>query len=34
LVEPEGGMSPVDKEFYVMQSEFYTHKTVTGGRSS
>ena len=24
LVEPEGGLSPVDKEYYVMQSEFYT----------
>ncbi len=24
LVEPAGGMPPVDKEFYVMQSEFYT----------
>lgn len=24
LVEPEGGLSPVDKEFYVLQSEFYT----------
>jgi len=24
LVEPKGGMSKVDKEFYVMQSEFYT----------
>ncbi|MDA1080068.1 MAG: copper-containing nitrite reductase [Gemmatimonadetes bacterium] len=24
LVEPKGGMTPVDKEFYVMQSEFYT----------
>ncbi|MGJ8663125.1 MAG: copper-containing nitrite reductase, partial [Marinicella sp.] len=23
-VEPEGGLPPVDKEFYVMQSEFYT----------
>lgn len=23
LVEPEGGLPPVDKEFYVMQSEFY-----------
>lgn len=23
LVEPEGGMSPVDKEYYVMQGEFY-----------
>jgi nitrite reductase (NO-forming) len=24
LVEPEGGLPPVDQEFYVMQSEFYT----------
>ena len=24
LVEPEEGMTPVDKEFYVVQSEFYT----------
>jgi FtsP/CotA-like multicopper oxidase with cupredoxin domain len=24
LVEPEGGLSAVDKEFYVMQSEWYT----------
>lgn len=24
LVEPVGGLKPVDKEFYVMQSEFYT----------
>ena len=24
LVEPEGGMPPVDKEFYVMQGEIYT----------
>ncbi len=24
LVEPKGGLSPVDKEFYVLQSEFYT----------
>jgi nitrite reductase (NO-forming) len=24
LVEPEGGMEPVDKEFYVMQGDFYT----------
>jgi len=24
LVEPEGGLSPVDREFYVMQGEFYT----------
>ena len=24
LVEPKDGLAPVDKEFYVMQSEFYT----------
>jgi nitrite reductase (NO-forming) len=24
LVEPEGGLPPVDHEYYVMQSEFYT----------
>lgn len=24
LVEPEGGLSPVDKEFYLMQGELYT----------
>ncbi len=24
LVEPEGGLSPVDREFYVMQGELYT----------
>jgi nitrite reductase (NO-forming) len=24
LVEPPGGMSPVDREFYVMQGDFYT----------
>ena len=28
LVEPEKGMEPVDKEFYIMQSEFYTHRAV------
>ena len=27
LVEPEGGLSPVDREYYVMQGEVYT----TGG---
>lgn len=25
LVEPEGGLEPVDKEFYLMQGELYTH---------
>jgi nitrite reductase (NO-forming) len=24
LVEPEGGLPPVDREYYLMQSEFYT----------
>lgn len=24
LVEPDGGLPPVDREYYVMQSEFYT----------
>jgi len=24
LVEPEGGLTPVDKEYYVMQGDFYT----------
>ena len=24
LVEPQGGLPPVDREYYVMQSEFYT----------
>lgn len=24
LVEPEGGLSPVDREYYVMQGDFYT----------
>ncbi len=24
LVEPEGGLPPVDKEFYLLQSDFYT----------
>ena len=24
LVEPEGGLAPVDKEFYIMQGDFYT----------
>lgn len=26
LVEPEGGLPEVDKEFYVMQGEIYTHE--------
>lgn len=28
LVEPKGGLSKVDKEFYVMQGEFYTTGTL------
>ena len=24
LIEPEGGLPKVDKEFYVMQGEFYS----------
>ena len=24
LVEPEGGLSPADREYYVMQGEIYT----------
>jgi nitrite reductase (NO-forming) len=28
LVEPEGGLPKVDREFYVMQSEFYTEGAV------
>jgi len=32
LVEPAGGLKKVDKEFYIMQSEFYTkNKTGTPG---
>lgn len=31
LVEPEGGLPPVDKEYYVMQGDFYT-KGKTGER--
>ena len=30
LVEPEGGLPPVDKEFYVMQSEFFTSEPIDG----
>jgi len=26
LVEPEGGLPPVDREYYVMQGEMYTHQ--------
>ena len=31
LVEPEGGLPPVDKEFYLLQSDFYTKKAKAGG---
>jgi nitrite reductase (NO-forming) len=32
LVEPEGGLPPVDREYYVMQGEFYTKgKTLAAG---
>lgn len=30
LVEPEDGLSPVDKEFYVLQSDFYTKEDKDG----
>lgn len=30
LVEPEGGMKPVDREYYVLQSEFYTTAPADG----
>jgi nitrite reductase (NO-forming) len=30
LVEPEGGLPPVDREFYVMQSEFFTEDPQKG----
>lgn len=32
LVEPEEGLPPVDKEFYVMQSEVYAQESEVGGR--
>lgn len=28
LVEPEGGMPPVDREYYVMQGEIYTEESI------
>jgi len=32
LVEPDGGLPPVDREYYVMQGEFYTKgKTLAAG---
>ena len=30
LVEPEGGLPPVDKEFYILQSDFYTKEGKDG----
>lgn len=27
LVEPEGGLAPVQREYYVMQGDMYTHRT-------
>jgi copper-containing nitrite reductase len=30
LVEPEGGLPKVDREFYVLQSDFYTKEPVEG----
>ena len=32
LVEPEGGLPPVDHEFYVMQGEIYTDAAVRPAR--
>lgn len=35
LVEPEGGLPKVDREYYVMQSEFYTEQEIgTAGRNT
>ena len=31
LVEPEGGLAPVDREFYVMQGEIYTEEAFGTG---
>ncbi|MBE7538047.1 MAG: nitrite reductase, copper-containing [Opitutaceae bacterium] len=31
LVEPEEGLPPVDKEYYVMQGDFYTNGPYAGG---
>ncbi len=33
LIEPEGGLPKVDREYYVMQSEFYTSEPVNGEAS-
>ena len=32
LVEPEGGLAPVDKEYYIMQGDFYTKRSVWSTR--
>ncbi len=34
LVEPEAGLPKVDREFYVMQSEFYTTKPPAGSEAT
>jgi nitrite reductase (NO-forming) len=34
LVEPEKPLPPVDREYYIMQSEFYTHKAVSDSAPS
>lgn len=33
LIEPEGGLKKVDKEFYMMQGEIYTDGAATGHRT-
>jgi len=33
LVEPEEGLPPADREYYVMQNEFYTEPAVSGERN-
>lgn len=33
LIEPEGGLPKVDKEFYIMQGEIYTDGAATGHRA-
>ena len=34
LVEPEGGLPPVDREFYVMQGEIYTDAALTASTAA
>lgn len=34
LVEPEEGLPPVDKEFYVIQSEVYAQESEVGGKGA